>query len=410
MTAGPPTYENAWGWLVASDPASRAAVQAALGSPGGQPVSLATAAEALAGADGSTLLALDAWLAGSRYPASRRPAFTRLPFDYRRVPPTIRGALLGILERLTNSATVPFPEWPAETRLDQARERVWATAAASAGIALHKPAWPAGRAGAVLLTHDIDVVQDLARIDPLRDLERDHGLPSAFGFVPRVTWPDRALVERLAGDGCESYVHDYTHDGRFPYAGRDHIEAAFAGLFARDPWARPLLRGFRSGQLLLTDDLLASVAAWFDYDLTIPDVERGGPQGTVAGAGTVVPFMIGPLVELPLTLPQDFFVDRVLRLSEDEIVATWRAKLEWVVSRGGVAVVNTHPLWVNPDRPRMWQAYQRLIIAIADDARLWVTTPSTVSAHLRRLRDGGDAAAGMAWTSAAAASIASKPE
>jgi hypothetical protein len=389
VTAGPPAYESAWGWLVASDPVSRARVHAALGPPADpRPVGLAAATKALPDADASTVLALDAWLAGSRYPASPRPAVTRLPFDYRHIPPAMRGALLGLVERLRGSATAGFPEWPTEPRLDLARERVWAVAAATAGVALHPPQWPAGRVAAVLLTHDIDVVRDLARIDALRDLERDHGLVSAFGFVPRVSWPDRGLVERLAADGCESYVHDYGHDGRFPYAGRDRIEAAFAGLFAHDPWARPLFRGFRSGQLLMTADLLAAVGAWFDYDLSIPDVERGGPYGAVAGAGTVVPFLTGPLVELPLTMPQDFFLEQVLRLGADRIASLWRAKLEWVISRGGVVTLNTHPLWANPDRPAMWQAYGRLVRAVADDARLWVTTPSSVSTYLRGLRAG----------------------
>jgi hypothetical protein len=388
VIVAPLTYESAWGWLVASDPIQRAAVLAAFGPQGEPPVDLDAASQALDEADGSNLLALDAWLAGSRYQDSPRPAFTRLPFDYRRVPPSIRGALLGVLERFAGSAMASFPEWPAEGRLDQARSRAWASAAAAAGVTLHRPAWPEGRAAAVLLTHDIDIVEDLERIDPLRDLERDRSLPSAFGFVPRVTWPNRALVERLISDGCESYVHDYAHDGRFPYGGRDRIEACFASLFAEHAWARPLFRGFRSGQLLMTSDLLAEVAAWFDYDLTFPDVERGGPYGGLVGAGTVVPFMLGPLLEIPLTLPQDFFVEQVLRLSPDGIGAIWRAKLEAVVNRGGVAVVNTHPLWVNPARPAMWQAYQGLLATIAGDSRLWVTTPSSVVSHLRGLRNG----------------------
>jgi hypothetical protein len=388
MTGLPPAYESAWGWLVAPDPAARAAVEVALGPSGPAPEDFEAAVRLLVDADAPTLLALDAWLAGSRYAASPRPAFTKLPFDYRRIPPQVRGLMLGLLERLRGSAMAPFPEAPGDPRLDAARERVWAAAAASAGVALRPPLWPGGRKAAVLLTHDIDVVPDLARIEPLRDLERGHGLPSAFGFVPRVSWPDRVRVESLVEDGCESYVHDFTHDGRFPYAGRERIEATFAGIFRRDPWARGLFKGFRSGQLLMTSDLLAAVRNFFDYDLSIPDVERGGPYGGVAGAGTVVPFSLAGLIELPLTLPQDFFVEHVLGLGPEEIVAAWRDKLEWVVARGGVAVVNTHPIWVNPARPGMWNAYEGLLAALADDQRLWVTTPSAVVAHLHGLREG----------------------
>lgn len=382
MTPAPLSYESCWGWLVTADPAQRASVSAALGPEGPPPVDLADALEALAEADGQTLQAIDAFLAGARYPASRQPAFTRLPFDYRRVPPKVRGALLGLLARLASSAAAPFPEWPAEDRLDQARSRVWTAAALVAGVTLRQPAWPGGASAAVLLTHDIDVVEDLGRIESLRVLEREQQLPAAFGFVPLVTWPEQALVERLITDGCECYVHD----GRFAYSGRPRIEASLEALFDRNPWAQPLFRGFRSGQLLTSTDLLAALAARFDYDLTFPDVERGGPYGGVAGAGTVIPFMLGPLLEIPLTIPQDFFVEQVLRLDARGVEAVWRSKLESVIVRGGVAVVNTHPLWVNPERPAMWQAYRGLLTAIGSDPRLWVTTPSFLAAHMHALR------------------------
>jgi hypothetical protein len=362
----------------------------AVGGNNAAPQDLESAVALLAAApSGADLLLLDAWLAGARYAAGRRPAFTRLPFDYRCVPGPVRNLGLGLLDRLAaRRAAPPFPEWPAERRLDDARRRAWAEAASEAGVPLRRPVWPGGARAAVVLTHDLDTAADLDRIEAIRTPERELGMPSAFGFVPRVSWPEASLAERLAADGCDLYVHDYAHDGRLAFLAADRIEGIFARLFAASPWARPLMRGFRSGQLLLTPDLLAAVESTFDYDLSIPDTERGGPYGGVAGAGTVVPFSLGRLIELPLTLPQDFFLEQVLRLSPDEIVAAWRNKLEFVVELGGVAVVNTHPLWVNPSRPGAWQAYGELLAAIAGRADIWVGTPSAVARYLRGLKAG----------------------
>jgi hypothetical protein len=45
-------------------------------------------------------------------------------------------------------------------------------------------------------------------------------------------------------------------------------------------------------------------------------------------------------IELPYTLPQDFNLFVVLRERTDRI---WKQKLEWIVERGGMALMNTHP-------------------------------------------------------------------
>ena len=390
-------YESAWGWLVISEPRSRARVERRLGDPAAQgggerplPRDLESAVAALtANPSGLNLPDLDAWLAGARYPAGPRPAFTKLPFDYRRVPGPIRNMGLGLLDRLASRRPMPaFPEWPAEPRLDEARGRAWAAAASAAGVPLLPPAWPGGARAAVVLTHDLDVAADLGRVEPIRTLEREFGFPSAFGFVPRVSWPELPQVERLAADGCDLYVHDYAHDGRLAFMARSRIEDIFARLFEDSPWARSLMRGFRSGQLLMTPGLLAALESTFDYDLSIPDTERGGPYGGVAGAGTVVPFALGRLMELPLTLPQDFFLEHVMRLSPHEMAVAWQSKLDFVAQHGGVAVANTHPVWVNPSRPGAWRAYKELLEAIANRGDVWVATPSSVVEHLRSLKTG----------------------
>ncbi|HUB87764.1 MAG TPA: glycosyltransferase, partial [Verrucomicrobiae bacterium] len=81
------------------------------------------------------------------------------------------------------------------------------------------------------------------------------------------------------------------------------------------------------------------------YDASTFDTDPFEPQPDAAG--TIFPFWVCPstapdtrYVELPYTLPQDSTLFLVLRKTSPEI---WIKKLDWVASRGGMALVNVHP-------------------------------------------------------------------
>jgi hypothetical protein len=276
------------------------------------------------------------------------------------------------------------PRWPHDRELDDARAATWGAIAAARGVSLGAPSWPDGRRSVLLITHDIDTAADRERIAPIRALERQVGLPSSFGFVPAASWPSQAMAADLVAEGCELYLHDLAHDGRLPYRPERAITAALQAVFDRSPWARPLMRGFRAGQLLWSPALRQAVTGLFEYDLSIPDTERGGPYGYSAGCETVFPFRLGSLLELPLTLPQDVYLRHVYERSAEESLAVWQAKLAAINSLGGVAVLNAHPIWVNPLQPDMWKAYERFLRAAAADDGLLITTPGQVVDWLSR--------------------------
>jgi hypothetical protein len=134
--------------------------------------------------------------------------------------------------------------------------------------------------------------------------------------------------------------------------------------------------------------LLGVVGELFENDLSLPDTERGGPYGSIAGCASVHPFLIDGLLEIPLTMPQDFYLANVEHCDSAEMLSVWRAKLEAVLARGGVAVLVTHPVWTNPGRPGVWAAYEGLLETIAG-ADACVTTPSSLREWLRSRREGG---------------------
>ena len=375
--------ESSYGWLVAADPDRRsrlAADVAQLFETRGRTPGLPDGPQQFADFETEMLV--------GRYVSNPPPAFARLPFDYRRVPSPVRVLGLAVLDRLhSGAADTGYPAWPHERRLDDLRAELWAGAAARCGLKLATPTYPAGHRGAVLLTHDIDSRADIGGIADMRTLEHRYGLPSSVGFIPQISWPDSAVIDELIHDDCEVYCHDVRHDGKLAYKTASAVRADFELFLQQHADARPKLRGFRSGQLLMTAGLLGSLAEWFEYDLSLPDTEKGGPYGSRAGCATVYPFLVDGLLEIPLTMPQDFFLLNVEHLDSAGMLSVWSDKLEAVLSRGGVAVVNTHPVWTNPKRTGVWAAYGGLLETIAG-ANAWVTTPSSLREWLLRCRHG----------------------
>ena len=234
----------------------------------------------------------------------------------------------------------------------------------------------------MVVTHDIDSREELDQIERIRSVEKPLGIVSSFGFVPEESWPTERVARSLVERGCEVYWHDIAHNGRLPYLGKDAIRAAFDRVGEDHPWAVELMRTFRAGQLLMSRDLMDVIAERFAIDMSIPDSERDGPYGGAAGCGTVLPFWYGPMLELPLTLPQDVYLQMVYGLSAQEALGIWREKLAYICSVGGVAVFNIHPVWVSSKYPELFDAFRAFLETAAETPELLVTTPTGVLAQL----------------------------
>jgi hypothetical protein len=66
--------------------------------------------------------------------------------------------------------------------------------------------------------------------------------------------------------------------------------------------------------------------------------------------GTIFPFWIAKdstqegYLEIPYTLPQDF---TLFILMKEKNIEIWKKKLDWIVRQGGMALINTHPDYMN---------------------------------------------------------------
>ncbi|HMM95756.1 hypothetical protein [Phycicoccus sp.] len=292
--------------------------------------------------------------------AREQPTYSRLPIPYTLIPFSVRTRLnrarIAGLRRAEAEGPDPFPADPVETRLDTFRREVWTEASRLAGVPVQ-----VDTERTLVLTHDLDEEYGLAGVEMLRRVERELGVASAVGVLSRRYTVAGSVLEALLDEGCEVFSHGYLHDGLLPFLPPEQLRTRLAHFFEVYPSMAGRVRGFRAGQLVRSAGMFEVVAEFFEYDMTPPTVELGGPHGWRTGCGTTIPF-IGPsgLTHLPLTLPQDYFLAFVDRLSADEVADAWTRAAEAVWAAGGVAVHLVHPDNVRR-RPALLAAYRTFL-------------------------------------------------
>jgi glycosyltransferase involved in cell wall biosynthesis len=213
----------------------------------------------------------------------------------------------------------------------------------SAGLAPeHWGGWPDGKRFALVLTHDVESSVGLAKCRHLMEVERRLGFRSSFNFIPEGEYKVPAeLREELISNGFEVGVHDLRHDGKLYWRRNDFGQSARSINGYLKNWNAS---GFRAAFMLHDRDRLHHLN--IEYDASTFDTDPFEPEPE--GANTIFPFWIsdgngGGYVELPYTLPQDSTLFLVLDEKSPEI---WKSKLEWLVARGGMALLNVHPDYI----------------------------------------------------------------
>jgi hypothetical protein len=266
-----------------------------------------------------------------------------------------------------------FPAWPVESSLHDFYDLLlqWLAEVANSPVPWIAP-WPNGYRSALVLTHDVETAAGLRRVDGLRDIEAELGFRSSWNLVPgRYEVPDE-LVAGLLDDGFEVGVHGLYHDGR----DLENAETLRHRLPAMRAFAeRCQAVGFRSPATHRGWDLMQMLP--FDYDSSYPDTDPFEPQG--GGCASWLPYFIGPLVELPITMPQDHTLFVILRHRDGQ---AWLEKAQAIRDRGGMVLAITHPDYL-PDGP-VADSYRRLLAQAAADRSVWCALPREVSAWWRR--------------------------
>jgi peptidoglycan/xylan/chitin deacetylase (PgdA/CDA1 family) len=334
--------------------------------------------------DGSVFLPFDpddaaGTLLREAYLEQTTPAVARKAKDlaraayYRLRPLLPRGAQMALRRRFARvQERTAFPRWPTETALYDLYGLLLRLVDEVAGEPVPRLApWPAGKSWAFVLTHDVETGVGYSRIQAVLDAERRLGLRSAWFFVPERDYRvEDEQVAELAEQGCEVGVHGLRHDGRD--LAPDELQRRLPAMRAwADRWGAT---GFRSPATHRSWALMPCLG--FDYDSSFLDVARYEPQA--GGSCSWLPFFIDDLVELPITLPMDHTLFELLGHADGR---AWHEKAAFLRGRGGMALLLTHPDYLDDSRLR---DYERYLEAFAGDETGWYALPHEVSAWWRR--------------------------
>lgn len=281
-----------------------------------------------------------------------------------------------------------FPAWPVETALDDLYRLLLGYAADAAGDRVPwLAAWPRPYSWALVISHDVETAKGYADIEDICELEETHGYRSAWNLVPRrdYTVEDERVAE-LQRRGWEVGVHGLRHDGR----DLESENLAMERLPEMRSWAeRWRARGFRAPATQRQWDLMPRLG--FEYDSSYPDTDPFEPQG--GGCCSWLPFWNRGLLELPITLPQDHTLFVILQEPDGRI---WLEKARVLRERGGMALLDTHPDYLDED-PAL-AAYRNFLSTFANDETAWRALPSEVAEWWRRRAETTLERRGADWT------------
>lgn len=311
---------------------------------------------------------------------SKRAYYHMKPLLPRGLQVNLRRLLTSVQERL------PFPDWPIETSLHDFYEFLFELFADMAGsrIPILAP-WPRDYSWALVLTHDVETSAGYRNIHLLRHLEVEAGYRSSWNFVPRRYDVEDALVQDLVESGFEVGLHGLYHDGR-------EFES-LPTLAERIPVMREYAKrwnavGFRSPATHRVWEWMPLLG--FDYDSSYPDTDPYEPQP--GGCCTWLPYFNEELVELPITLPQDYTLFTILRHENEQL---WLEKARFLRDRGGMALLITHPDYMLGRQPRA--SYSRFLDAFQEDRTVWRALPREVSSWWRKRAASRLERAGQGW-------------
>ena len=199
--------------------------------------------------------------------------------------------------------------------------------------------WPYNKKFALVLTHDVDTAKGHEKVRSLMEIEKKLGFRSAFNFVPERYQVSESLRNKLVSEGFEVGVHGLNHDGKLFKSKSIFIKRAEKINRYLNDWNAV---GFRSPAMHHNLEWIHYLN--IEYDCSTFDIDPFEQQSNVFSS--IFPYNVENklnrhcYIEIPYTLPQDFNLFVLLRHYDFSI---WCKKLDWLIDRGAMVLLNTHP-------------------------------------------------------------------
>jgi glycosyltransferase involved in cell wall biosynthesis len=272
----------------------------------------------------------------------------------------------------------PFPRWPVDRTVDGLFETLMSLVIRSRG---NSPVpfiwfWPEGKQAAFILTHDVEDEAGKAFCPKLMDIDDEYGFKASFQIVPENRYPvEPEFLQQFRDRSFEICVHDLNHDGNL-YRERAEFRrrAQRINNYCKEFGAQ----GFRSG--VLYRNLLWYGDYKFSYDMSVPNVAHLDPQG--GGCCTVTPYFIGNILEIPVTMTQDYSLFHILH---EHSIDLWKRQLRTIVNGHGLASVIIHPDYVIELRQQqMFRDLLGYVREMCAAENVWATVPARVNSWWRQ--------------------------
>lgn len=270
-----------------------------------------------------------------------------------------------------------FPQWPVDTTVENLSEELMLLLLAANGVERIPFVWfwPDGARGCLTMTHDVETEAGRDFCGQLMDLDDAAGIKASFQIVPEERYAvSPAFLESIRERGFEIGVQDLNHDGRlFDDRGEFLRRAKIINRYGHEYGAR----GFRAGVLYRKPE-------WYDaleflFDMSIPNVAHLDPQR--GGCCTVMPYFIGDVIELPVTTIQDY---TLFHLLDDHSIDLWKAQLQIILAKNGLASFIVHPDYVTEAEPRrVYQELLRYLQEFRSQEDIWTALPSKIECWWR---------------------------
>jgi hypothetical protein len=270
-----------------------------------------------------------------------------------------------------------FPRWPVDRSVEEILEKLLVISMKAQGIG-EIPFiwfWPEGAPACVLMTHDVETKAGLNFCSQLMDINDSFGIKASFQIVPekRYSVPAEFLAE-VRERGFEACVQDLNHDGHL-YSDRDEFlrRAKLINQYGKEFG----VRGFRAALLCRNLDWYSALD--FCYDMSVPNAAHLEAQG--GGCCTLFPYLIGKLLELPVTTTQDYSLFHILG---EYSIDLWKKQIRLIFEKHGLASFIIHPDYIIGEKEQsVYKELLAYITMLQAKENVWIALPRDIDSWWR---------------------------
>lgn len=276
---------------------------------------------------------------------------------------------------------IPFPRWPVDSTVENTLEQLLILSMKCRNQT-RVPFiwfWPDAALSCATVTHDVEAAAGWDFCSQLMDMDDSFGIKSAFQVVPEDRYPiSQERLNAIRDRGFELNVHDLNHDGNLL---TDHDEFLRRAEKINSHAKTFGALGFRSAVLYRNIDWYDALD--FSYDLSVPNVAHLDPQR--GGCCTVFPFFNGKMLELPVTMAQDYSIFNILK---DLSTRLWKQQISLIRQKHGLMQMIVHPDYILGTAER--RVYAELLAYLSElraNEQTWIALPAEVAAWWRLRND-----------------------